>query len=38
VTFVGAVAAAILIPNQPPDTACIELDELTEAQLSPQRP
>jgi EmrB/QacA subfamily drug resistance transporter len=27
VTLVGAVAAAILIPNQPPDTACIEIDE-----------
>jgi EmrB/QacA subfamily drug resistance transporter len=27
VCLVGAVAAAILIPNQPPETACIEIDE-----------
>jgi hypothetical protein len=32
------VAAAILIPNQPPETACIEPDELIEVQLSRQRP
>jgi EmrB/QacA subfamily drug resistance transporter len=38
VTLVGAVAAAILIPSQPPETACIELDELTPVQLSPQGP
>jgi EmrB/QacA subfamily drug resistance transporter len=38
VTLVGAVAAAILIPNQPPQTACVDLEELTGAQLSPQRP
>jgi hypothetical protein len=38
ITLLGAVAAAILIPNQPPETACIELDELTPVQLSPQRP
>jgi hypothetical protein len=34
----GAVAAAILISSQPPDKACIELDELAAVQLSPQRP
>jgi nucleoside-diphosphate-sugar epimerase len=38
VTLAGAVAAAIPIPNQPPDTACIELHELTPVQLSPHRP
>src|SRR5262245_61549862 len=27
ITLAGAVAAAILIPNQPPETACIEIDE-----------
>jgi EmrB/QacA subfamily drug resistance transporter len=27
ITLVGAVAAAILIPNQPPETACVEIDE-----------
>ena len=36
VTLAGAVAAAILIPNQPPDTACIDPEDLIEAQLSPQ--
>src|SRR5262249_27523961 len=34
ITLVGAVAAAILIPNQPPDTACIEIDEAALAQAS----
>jgi EmrB/QacA subfamily drug resistance transporter len=38
ITLAGAVAAAILIPSQPPDKACIELDELAGVQLSPQRP
>src|SRR5262245_31812019 len=38
VTLVGAVAAAILIPNQPPQTACIDPDELPVVQLSPQSP
>ena len=38
ITLAGAVAAAILIPSQPPDEACIELDELAGVQLSPQRP
>jgi EmrB/QacA subfamily drug resistance transporter len=33
VTLAGAVAAAILIPNQPPDTACIEIDEAALARV-----
>ena len=33
VCLVGAVAAAILIPNQPPETACIEIDEAALAQV-----
>jgi hypothetical protein len=37
VTVAGAVAA-ILIPKQPQDKACVELEDFTEAQLSPQRP
>jgi hypothetical protein len=31
VCLVGALAAAILIPNQPPETACIEIDEAAPA-------
>jgi EmrB/QacA subfamily drug resistance transporter len=31
VCLVGAVAAAILIPNQPPGTACVEIDEAAAA-------
>ena len=36
ITLGGAVAAAILIPNQPPETACVEV-EISGPQLSPQR-
>jgi EmrB/QacA subfamily drug resistance transporter len=36
ITLVGAVAAAILIPSQPPQTAC-EPIEIREPQVSPQR-
>jgi hypothetical protein len=38
ITLVGAVAAAILIPSQPPETACVELEELRPPQALPQRP
>jgi hypothetical protein len=34
ITLIGAVAAAILIPNQPPETACIEIDEAALARAS----
>jgi hypothetical protein len=37
VTLVGAVAAATLIPSQPPKTAC-EPIEISGPQISPQRP
>ena len=37
ITLAGAVAAAILIPSQPPQTAC-EPIELSGPQVSPQRP
>jgi hypothetical protein len=37
ITLVGAVAAAILIPSQPPQTAC-EPIEISGPQVSPQRP
>jgi EmrB/QacA subfamily drug resistance transporter len=38
ITLVGAVAAAILIPSQPPETACVELEKLRPPQALPQRP
>ena len=37
ITVVGAVAAAILIPSQPPEVAC-EPIEISGPQVSPQRP
>jgi EmrB/QacA subfamily drug resistance transporter len=37
ITLAGAVAAAILIPSQPPQTAC-EPVEISGPQVSPQRP
>ena len=37
ITLVGAVAAAILIPSQPPQTACEPL-EISGSRVSPQRP
>jgi hypothetical protein len=37
ICLAGAAAAAILIPNQPPETACWEA-EITGPQLSPQSP
>ncbi len=38
IALAGAVVAAILIPSQPPETACVELEELSGPQALPQRP
>ena len=38
IALVGAVAAAILIPSQPPQTACLPVGEISGPQVLPQRP
>jgi hypothetical protein len=38
IALVGAVAAAILIPSQPPQTACEPVVEVSGPRVSPQRP
>jgi hypothetical protein len=37
IALAGAVAAAVLIPNQPPETACEPVVEVSGPPVSPQR-